>query len=204
MALLFFSCTTEKNTEASVCKDGSCDATFVIDIAQNPGSYQDESGLWHVKYSGFNYFRIKGITDELNQEYIINGVPLMETAYDSNYFFIPGIVSWTYPVYSYLGLFSNNNLTKPIPVGYTTYTLPQLVNEYSVTNIVGYEITKHTRFDTPYASTLLATYSKYNYHPTQQIIFFKDMIGDTAEIYIEVIWGEFINKQYVLKVKFED
>lgn len=201
--LFFLSCATEESRETVICKDYSCEATFVIDVVQNPGSYQDESGVWHVKYSGLNYFRIKGSTDELNPDYVINGVPLMETAYDSNYFFIPGVVTWTYPVYSFLGLFTNSNLTKPIPVGYQSYSFAQLVNDYSITNIVGYEITKHTAFDKPYSPTLFATYSKYNSHPTQQIIFFREMIGDTAEIYIKVTWGEVLKKQYTLKIKFE-
>lgn len=186
------------------CLNGNCDATFVIDVAQNPGSFQDASGLWHVKYSGLTYFRIKGNTSEVNSDYIVNGVPLIETAFDSNYFFIPGVITWTYPVYSFLGLYSNNNLTRPIPVGYKSYTITQLASDYSITNIVGYEITKHTTFDKPYSSTLFATYSKYNTHPTQQIIFFREMIGDTADIYINVTWGEKTTKKYVLKVKFEN
>lgn len=204
LIFLFLACTDEKNIETVVCTDGSCDATFVIDVAQNPGSYQDGSGLWHVKYSGLTYFRIKGNTSELNSDYIVNGVPLIETAFDSNYFFIPEVITWTYPVYSFLGLYSNNNLTRPIPVGYKSYTITQLASDYSITNIVGYEITKHTTFDKPYSSTLFATYSKYNTHPTQQIIFFREMIGDTAEIYINVTWGEKTTKKYVLKVKFEN
>ncbi len=204
LIFLFLACTPEKKFETVVCTDGLCDAKFVIDVAQNPGSYQDASGLWHVKYSGLSYFRIKGNTSELNSNYIVNGVPLIETAFDSNYFFIPGVITWTYPVYSFLGLYSNNNLTKPIPVGYQSYTITQLATNYSITNIVGYEITKHTSFDKPYSSTLFATYSKYNTHPTQQIIFFREMIGDSAEIYINVTWGEMTSKKYVLKVKFEN
>lgn len=204
LIFLFLACTPEKNIETVVCTDGSCDATFVIDVAQNPGSFQDASGLWHVKYSGLTYFRIKGNTSEVNSDYIVNGVPLIETAFDSNYFFIPGVITWTYPVYSFLGLYSNNNLTRPIPVGYKSYTITQLASDYSITNIVGYEITKYTTFDKPYSSTLFATYSKYNTHPTQQIIFFREMIGDTAEIYINVTWGEKTTKKYVLKVKFEN
>lgn len=189
--------------ETSNCLDGNCEATFFIDTAQNPGSYLDNDGIWHIKYSGLNYFRIKGNTDVLKPEYVINGVPLMETGYDSNYFFIHGNVTWKYPVYSYLGLFTNNNLTNPIPIGFETYTMMQLVENYSISNLAGYEITKHFNFNTPYAQTLLQTYSKYNYHPTQQMVFFPDMIGDEAEVYIRVIWGETEVKNYTLKVKFE-
>lgn len=202
-SLLFLSCEDILKEEKSPCLNSNCGATFVIDTAQNPGSYLDADGVWHIKYSGLNYFRIKGNAAFLKPEYIINGVPLMETAYDSNYFYIPGNVTWTYPVYSYLGLFSNNNLTKPIPIGFETYTMIQLVENYSISNLAGYEITKHFKFNTPYAQTLLQTYSKYSYNPRQQMVFFREMIGDEAEIFIRVIWGETETKNYTLKVKFE-
>jgi hypothetical protein len=203
LCLFFISCEDLLKEEKFPCLDGNCEATFVIDVTQNPGSYLDNDGMWHIKYSGLNYFRIKGNTDILKPEYVINGVPLMETGYDSNYFFILGNVTWKYPVYSFLGLFTNNNLTNPISIGFETYTMMQLVENYSISNLAGYEITKHFNFNTPYAQTLLQTYSKYNYQPRQQMVFFREMIGDEAEIYIRVIWGETEIKNYTLKVKFE-
>ncbi len=204
LSLSLLSCEDIIKEEKSHCIDGNCEATFVIDVTQNPGSYLDSNGIWHIKYSGLNYFRIKGNTDILKPEYVINGVPLMETGYDSNYFFVPGNVTWKYPVYSFLGLFTNNNLTNPIPIGFETYTMIQLVENYSISNLVGYEISKHFNFNHPAAATMLQTYSKYNYHPTQQMAFFPEMIGDEAEIYIRVIWGETEVKNYTLKVKFEN
>jgi hypothetical protein len=74
---------------------------FVIDTLRI-GSYLDRKGIWHIKYSGLNYFRIKTNTDVLKPEYVINAVPLIETAYDSHYFYIRGSVGWTYSVYSYI------------------------------------------------------------------------------------------------------
>jgi len=204
LSLAFSSCEDLIKEDKSPCQDGNCEATFGIDATLNPGSYLDNNGIWHIKYSGLNYFRIKGNTDVLKPEYVINGVPLMETGYDSNYFFVPGNVTWKYPVYSFLGLYTNNNLTNPIPIGFETYTMLQLVENYSISNLAGYEITKHFNFNTPYAKTLLQTYSKYNYHPTQQMVFFPDMIGDEAEIFIRVTWGETETKNYSMKVKFED
>jgi hypothetical protein len=191
------------------CPDGNCDATFIIDELQNPGSYKDANGIWHVKHSGLNYFRINGTTDPLVASYIVNGVPLMETGYDSNYFYVPGQVTWTYPVYSYLGLYINNNLSQPIPIGSQTVTLPQLVNDTSVSNLAGYEINRYFNFNHPAAKTMLQTYSKYTYTPTQQMPFFTDMIGDSAEIYIKVLWnsdfvGDSAEKVYKLSVIFED
>lgn len=57
----------------SVCIDGTCDAAFTIDTQVNPGSFQDSDGVWHIKYSGHNYFTVKGLTDKLNSGNIVNG-----------------------------------------------------------------------------------------------------------------------------------
>jgi len=188
------------------CIDGECDAFFIIDTIQNKGSFLDNNGVWNIKYSGLNYFRIIGETDELDSTYIINGIPLIETGYDSNYFYIAGQVTWTYPVYSFLGLFADNNLKKAIPFGTRTYTITQLTDTYYIDNLAGYQISKKFKYNHPAASTMLQSYSKYNYNPIQQMVFFKDMIGDTAKIFIRVTWnndyGKSVEKTYELKIKF--
>ena len=56
---LLNSCTVDSGG-SSACLDGNCDATFWIDTNVNPGSYLDSKGVWHVKYSGRNYFTLKG------------------------------------------------------------------------------------------------------------------------------------------------
>lgn len=202
---VFSSCTIE-SVPASACLDGSCDGIFWVDLNVNPGSYQDSEGAWHIKYSGRNYFTLKGITDELTSDYIINGVPLMETSYDSNFFFTPTNIQWTYPVYSFLGLFSNNTLTKAIPSRYITQTIPQYLSSVGdITNMVGYEMTSHTTFNKPYSSTLLQVYSKYNSHPQRSMIFLKSFVGKTADVYVRVMFGERLDqvKEYKIKVIFE-
>lgn len=192
------------------CPDGNCDARFEIDVVQNPGSYLDDNGIWHIKYSGLNYFRIKGYLDPIIDKYLINNVPSVQTAYDSNYFYIPGVVTWTYPVYSYQGLFANNNMNTPIPVGFQTYTFPQLVRNYEIMNLAGYVINKNPNVNVnhPAYPTYFSTYSKYNYYPVQHMVFFTDMIGKTADIYIKVNWagdwwGANVEKEYKLSVIFE-
>jgi len=209
LGILFSSCSLEDLENNYPCPDGHCDAYFEIDIQQNPGSYQDTQGIWHIKYSGLNYFRIKGITDPLIPLYLSNNTPKIETGYDSNYFYIPGQVTWTYPIYSYLGLFNNNNLSQAIPIGSQTYTLPQITNNTSVSNLAGYEINRYFNFNHPAAKTLLQTYSKYTYTPTQHMVFFPEMIGDKVDIYIRVLWnndfgGQNIKKIYKLSIIFED
>jgi len=205
LGIYLTSCTPE---EINPCVDGNCDASFYIDVTQNPGSYQDAQGVWHVKWSGLNYFRVKGQTDELSPEYIVNGVPLIETSYDSNFFYTP-IVTWTFPLYSYLGVFSNNNLENPIFIGNNMLTLPQIVEDTSISNLAGYEINRYFNFSHPASKTLLQTYSKYTYYPVQQMPFDPQFIGKTADLYIRVLFnsdfsGSTQQRFYKLSIKFEN
>jgi hypothetical protein len=205
LLFIFTSCTLDPLQE-SVCQDGSCDAAFTIDTQVNPGSYQDANGVWHIKYSGHKYFTVKGIADKLNSENVVNEVPLIETGFDSDLFFTPTNIQWTYPVYSFLGLCTSSTLSQAIPYGYQTLTLPQILNNTSVTNMVGYEMNSHTTFDKPYSPTLLSVYSKYNYTPQRSMIFLPSFVGKEAKIYIRVRWGE-THKEiqyYILHVKFEN
>ena len=189
LGISFISCSPEDIGNNSPCVDGNCDSEFSIDIVQNPGSYKDNQDVWHIKWSGLNYFRIKGQTDQLRSEYVVNGVPLIEVGYDSNYFYTPAGITWTFPLYSYLGVFSNNNLTNPIPTDYGTFTLPQIIDDTSVSNLAGYQINRYFNFNHPAAKTMLQTYSKYTYTPVQQMPFHQGMIGKTADIYIRVLFN---------------
>jgi hypothetical protein len=202
--LVLSSCTAETST-SQVCQDGSCDAEFWIDTKVNPGSFLDSQGIWHIKYSGRNYFTLKGSADQLMPGYIVNGVPLIETGYDSNFFFTTNNVQWTFPVYSFLGLSSNNTLTTSIPYGSTTKTIPQIQSSgIDITNLVGYQITKVTTFNKPYSSSLLSTWSKYNYTPQMQMVYLPSFVGKTADIYVKVAWGEGVEaREYKVRVIFE-
>lgn len=94
----FFGCTSDQ-LEQPVCLNGDCYGDFYIDTLGHPGTYQDAQGVWHIKHAGLNYFTVKGNLSALDPHYVINGVPLVVTAYDSNFFYLPGNVIWTYPVY---------------------------------------------------------------------------------------------------------
>jgi hypothetical protein len=146
-----------------------------------------------------NYFTVKGTVNELDPHYVINGIPLVSVGFDSNFFYTPGNVIWTYPVYSYLGLWSSNQMNTPIPVGTQTYTFPQLIGQTNIMNLTGYTIQRNPNVNVnhPAYKTYFATYSKYTYRPQQSMTFFTDFIGRTATIYIEVTLGE--NKKTVLK-----
>jgi hypothetical protein len=198
LSLLVFSCTPDE-VVPDVCLNGNCGAEFRIDIQGHPGTYQDAQGVWHIKHAGLNYFTIKGTVNELDPHYVINGIPLVSVGFDSNFFYTPGNVIWTYPVYSYLGLWSSSQMNTPIAIGTQTYTFPQLIGQTNIMNLAGYTIQRNpnVNMNHPAYKTYFATYSKYTYRPQQSMAFFEDFIGRSATIYIEVTLGE--NKQTIIK-----
>lgn len=198
LSLFVFSCSTPE-IEPDVCLNGNCGAEFWVDTQGHPGTYQDGQGVWHIKHAGLNYFTVKGSVNELDPHYVINGIPLVSVGFDSNFFYTPGNVIWTYPVYSYLGLWSSNQMNTPIPVGTQTYTFPQLIGQTNIMNLTGYTIQRNPNVNVnhPAYRTYFATYSKYTYRPQQSMTFFPDFIGRTATIYIEVTLGE--NKKTIIK-----
>ena len=198
VSLFVFSCSTPE-LEQDVCLNGNCGAEFWVDTLGHPGTYQDTQGVWHIKHAGLNYFTLKGKVNELDPHYVINGVPLVSVGFDSNMFYTPGSVIWTYPVYSFLGLWSSNQMNTPIAVGTQSYTFPQLIGETSIMNLAGYTIQRNPNVNVnhPAYKTYFATYSKYTYRPQQSMVFFQDFIGRTATIFIEVTLGE--NKKTILK-----
>ncbi len=202
-----FGCDSDSLTEPDVLLNNNEDVAFWIDTDVSPGSYMDAQGVWHVEYRGLHYFTIKGSIPTLNPLYVINRVPLIEVAFDTDFFYIPGVVTWRYAVYSYRGDFADRLLTTPIPVGFQTFTFPQLIKQHSIMNLAGYQITKNPNVDVnhPAYSSYFATYSKYTYEPKQQMVFFPDFVGEKVSIFIRVSLGEgikVIDKE--MKIVFED
>ena len=185
-----FACEKSQPIQPYPCLDGSCDAQFFIDTLVSPGSYFDSTdGYWRVKYSGLTYFTIQGQLDELDPQYVINKVPLIETQFDSDYWVVFDTLQWTSPMYSVLSWFSDQSYTQPIAVGNLTYTLEDIANVHPPLNIVGYQIPKFFCWDCPYAPTLLGTYSKHTYQPRKQIFLDDEMVGDTATIFMKVLFN---------------
>jgi hypothetical protein len=183
LAITFISC--QKEIEPKTCPNG-CEAQYYV--SSSNAELRDD-GYWYVRHIGLNYFTIKGNLTQLDPEYVINGVPLIEAAFDSDYWIIADTVHFVTPMYSYLGWFSDNNFQNPIPIGNHVYDMTILANKYSPLNIVGYQLSPYMCWTCPYTETLLGTYSKYNYNPTQNIIFDNEMIGDTAHIHIRTTFN---------------
>ena len=193
LVFILFSCSKETQ-ETSICYPlEECYAEFWIDPLVSPGVYEDENGYWHIEHQGYNYFTIKGQLSEAELSEI-NGVPLIITVFDSNYWVWINGITFTVPLYSVLGYFTGGGYNNPIPIGNMTYTIEDMAQNYPPLNIVGYQINPNQCLDCPYSETLIGTRSRYTYNPQQQIFFDNQMIGDTAKIMIEARFGEMSNE----------
>lgn len=208
IVITLLSCQPETISKPYPCISNDCSGTFWIASESQPNAFLDDNGYWHVYYMGLNYFTIKGQLDELNEAYVINGVPLMETAFDSDYWVWINNITFTVPLFSYLGFFTSGDYTNPIPVGNLSYTIENMADIFPPLNIAGYTINKHQCLDCPYSPTLLGTYSKYNYNPQQSIFFDNEMVGDTAKVFIKTTWnsdfGPSVEKEYIMNIVFEE
>jgi hypothetical protein len=203
LASIFWACSPEDLPEPYPCIDGNCDTLFEIDRTVSPGAYQDANQYWHVPYNGLRYFTIKGNVDKLDPKYVINGVPLVETIFDSNYWIWVNNIKFTVPLYNVLGYFTGGGYNNPIPVGNKIYTISNMAGVHPPLNIVGYQINPNQCMDCPYSSTLIGTRSRYNYHPKQQIFLSKEMKGDTAKVFVKTIFNTDIGKSKSVEKEFK-
>jgi|TARA_R110000787_G_scaffold74747_1_gene165967 hypothetical protein len=199
----FWACSPEDITSPYPCLDGDCETFFEIDHLVSPGVYQDNNGYWHITHNDIQYFTIKGNTSELHPDYIVNGVPLIETIFDSDYWVWIDGLTFTVPLYSVLGFFTSGDYTNPIPVGNLTYTIEDMAINFPPLNIVGYSINPDTCLECPYFETLIGTRSKYNTHPKQQIFFDNQMVGDTAKVFVKTIFNSNIEIEKQFNIIFE-
>ena len=203
LLLLIFGCKEEKYYPYP-CKDGMCNMGFWIDRVVSPDTYKDQNGYHHIRYWGPNYFTVKGELDQLNDEYVVNNVPLVDTIFDSNYWIWIDNLTFTVPVYSVFSWFSDSTFNNPIPIGNITYTLDEILSQLPPLNIAGYQISPNTCWDCPYVSTLFDTHSTYTYRPQHSFYLDDRMVGDTLSVFIKVTFntdlGESEEQEQVLNI----
>ena len=182
------------------CLDGTCETSFWIE-GPSQGKI-DINGYTHIKWAGANYFSIKGKLAELNPEYVVNGVPLIETTFDSDYWVLFDTIKFTTPMYSVLGWYSDKQFNTPISIGNYTYTLKNIAEIHPPLNIAGYQISSHTCFNCSYSSSLFGTYSKYSYAPKQNMFLSKYMKNDTDHVFIKVLYNSDMGKREIKEHTF--
>lgn len=198
---LLASCSKEDIT-LGVCVDGDCNAQFFIDEQVQPNAYQDENGYWHIEFYGPKYFTIRGELDELSTA-VVNGVPLVMTEYDSDYWVAFDSIHFTVPTYSVLSWFTGGGYNNPVPVGNLEYTLTDLAQIQPPLNIAGYQLSKHFCWECPYAETLLGTRSRYTYEPRQQFYLDNEMVGDTLQVFVKSTFNIDLGDRQVVEDSFK-
>lgn len=186
--LVIFSCNRQKSTYPHPCIDESCSASYKV-LYLGDTIQANNNGCFEVDYSGLNYFQVVGKLSPLHENYIVNDVPLINAKFDSDYWVVFDSLSFTIPMYSYLGWFNDQTLNTPIAIGQYTYTMTELFSLHPPLNVVGYQIPMHFCWDCPYAPTLVGVNSSYNYRPTCNVLLDDEMIGDTINIFIESIFN---------------
>ena len=197
----FWACSPEEIIR-DVCIDGDCNAQFYIDELVQPNAYQDENGYWHIEFYGPKYFTIRGELDELSTA-IINGVPLVETMYDSDYWVAFDSINFTVPTWSVLSWFTGGGYNNPVPVGNLQYTLTDIARIQPPLNIAGYQIQKNFCFECPYAETLLGSKSKYTYNPRQQFYLNNEMVGDTLQVFMKSTFNTDVGNREIIEDSFK-
>lgn len=189
LSLIFApSCTKEVRLFPNICLSGDCETAYIV-IYENQEIYPNANGHYEIAWNGLNYFQVRGQLSELDENYVINGVPLVEANFDSDYWVVFNDIYFSTPMYSYLGWFNNQSLSTPIAMGQHTYTMSDLIDLHPPLNVVGYQIPKFLCTECPYAPTLVGTHSEYTYNPTQNILLDDEMIGDTMNIFIETVFN---------------
>lgn len=193
---------SKEDIALGVCVDGDCNAQFFIDEQVQPNAYQDENGYWHIEFYGPKYFTIRGELDELSTA-VVNGVPLVMTEYDSDYWVAFDSIHFTVPTYSVLSWFTGGGYNNPVPVGNLEYTLTDLAQIQPPLNIAGYQLSKHFCWECPYAETLLGTKSRYTYEPRQQFYLDNEMVGDTLQVFVKSTFNIDLGDRQVVEDSFK-
>tara|TARA_Y100000361_G_C11144332_1_gene337079 strand:+ start:310 stop:1029 length:720 start_codon:yes stop_codon:yes gene_type:complete len=194
--ILLSSCTKEE-INPTPC-NGDCETSYEV-IYKNQLLAPNGNGYYEIEWDNLNYFQISGYLTPLNSEYEINNVPLVEARFDSDYWVVLDSLTFQTPMYSYLGWFNDNTLNNPIPVGNYDITLSDMIELHPPFNVVGYQIPRYFCVECPYATTLLGTYSKHTYEPTQNIFVDNEMVGDTINVFIQTVFNTDMGESEIIE-----
>tara|TARA_B110001452_G_scaffold208733_1_gene179007 strand:- start:319 stop:972 length:654 start_codon:yes stop_codon:yes gene_type:complete len=196
ISFISLSCNKSENDYPLPCS-GDCTTNYKV-VYLGDTLTKNQNGIWEIEYAGLNYFQVSGKLSELNERYVINGVPLIEANFDSDYWVLFDTLRFQIPMYSYLGWFNDQSMNTPISIGTYTYTMANLIDLHPPLNIVGYQIPKYFCWECPYAPTIVGVHSKYNYRPTCNVLLDDEMIGDTINMFIETLFNSDIGENEII------
>lgn len=181
---IFTSCSKDELNEIQL-EDIEPSTVFFIDKQSQPDSYQDDNGYYHIQFNGPRYFTIKGELDEEKVPEFVNGVPLTETSFDTDYWIWIEGITFTVPLYSPFATFADDMFFVPIPVGTMILRICDLVDGGEIFNIAGYTYNDKICGACPYSDFTMGTYSKNTLNPQQSIYLDRTMSGDTLKVFVK-------------------
>jgi len=196
LSFLLFSC-EEKELSLSPCLNNKCEYSVSIDKVVNPNYYLDDNNYHHIVYNGLKYFTIETNMSPLKDDYVINGVPMVEVRYDSDTWVTLDSLTFIIPIYSYLGYYTDSGLNHPIPIGNKIYTLKNM--PFPPFNIVGYSINENHCWECPYSESTLGAHNKYSYYSRRMVYINNSMMGDTVNIFMEFQWNTDLGETEVIE-----
>lgn len=152
-----------------------CQIQIQVDTNVSPGTYTDANGYVHVPHNGLTYFTVESVMSEIDDAYVVNGVPLVEVDWDSDYWVVFNGIGFQYSLYSLFGYYDATGTA--IPVGDTIYYWN---NISPPTNIVGYVYNSNRQ---------RGIQTKYSYYSRKEVFYDDEMIGDTATVYSRAVWN---------------
>jgi len=163
---LFLSCEKDIH-EIAPCSP--CNTSFIVNTTQHPNTTFDGE-YWHLEFSGLEYFQIIGNISEVDSRYVINGVPLVRTEFDSDTWYVFDTLAFRLPLFSpFSSQYTSPTWNHPIPSGDTVI---YITNNSEIVNAVGYS------FGHPNFVNTIGTYT-----PRVEVLVFKEMVGDTIDVY---------------------
>tara|TARA_B110000285_G_scaffold48761_1_gene55272 strand:+ start:3861 stop:4562 length:702 start_codon:yes stop_codon:yes gene_type:complete len=184
LTLLLTSCSKEDMIDPLEL-DPTNTSVFYIDEATQPDLYQDSDGYYHIQFNGPRYFTIKGELEEEKVPEFVNGVPLTETSFDTDYWIWIEGLTFTVPLYSPFASFADDLFYVPIPVGNMILRICDLVKGGEIFNIAGYTYNEKVCGNCPYSGFNMGTYSKNTLNPQQNIYLDQTMKGDTLKVFVK-------------------
>ena len=172
------------------CPNG-CDTEVWVDNLAQPNAYEDENGYTHIEFRGPSYFTAKMQVSDVDPEYRINNIPLVQVEWDSDYWMILENLQLAVSYYRPFGMWTQG-FSQPLAYLNTVITLADAVGLYGMTNAVGYSIDDNTCLDCPYTENLYGIRTQVNENTltTQKsVILNQDMVGDTLTIYTKATFA---------------
>ena len=100
----------KKTIYQDLCVNGDCESQFIV-VYENQEILPNANGHYEVEWNGLEYFQVKGQLSHLNSDYCnADGIPFIETRFDSDYWVVFENLYFTTPMYSYLGWFNDQGL----------------------------------------------------------------------------------------------